>query len=98
MINLEELVTEGINKNTSNIDRVSTVEMVKMINDEDKKIAYAVEKEIPNIAKAIDIIAEKLSDGGRLIYIGAGTSGRIGILDASECPPTFGVEPTWYKD
>jgi N-acetylmuramic acid 6-phosphate etherase len=94
MINLEELVTEGINKNTSNIDRVSTVEMVKMINDEDKKIAYAVEKEIPNIAKAIDIIAEKLSDGGRLIYIGAGTSGRIGILDASECPPTFGVEPT----
>jgi N-acetylmuramic acid 6-phosphate etherase len=67
--------------------------MVKIINDEDKKIAMAVEKVLPQIATAVDIIAEKLSNGGRLFYIGAGTSGRLGVLDAAECPPTFGVDP-----
>lgn len=76
-----------------NIDSVSTGEMLTLINNEDKKVALAVEKEIPNITKAVDIIAEKLFAGGRLIYIGAGTSGRIGILDASECPPTYGTDP-----
>jgi N-acetylmuramic acid 6-phosphate etherase len=75
------------------IDSISTVEMLTMINNEDKKVALAVEKEIPIIAKAVDIIIEKIYMGGRLIYIGAGTSGRIGILDASECPPTYGTNP-----
>lgn len=75
------------------IDSVSTIEMLQMINDEDKKVALAVEKEIGNIAGAVDIIVEKLQKGGRLIYMGAGTSGRIGILDASECPPTYGTDP-----
>lgn len=90
-INLEQLVTEGINENTNNIDKVSTLEMLTMINEEDKKIAFEVQKELPNIAKAVDEIAKAFEKGGRLIYIGAGTSGRLGILDASECPPTYGV-------
>lgn len=89
---LEKMTTENRNPNTMNIDRVSTLELVKMINEEDKKVAYAIEQQSENIAKAIDIIAERMSRGGRLIYTGAGTSGRLGILDASECPPTFGVE------
>lgn len=76
-----------------NIDSLSTLEMLRVINDEDKKVAYAVEKELENIARAVDIIVEKLKSGGRLIYLGAGTSGRIGILDASECPPTYGTPP-----
>lgn len=90
-LKLDKLTTESRNLNTSNIDKVSTLEMVKIINDEDKKVAEAVEKEIPKIAKAIDYIVERIKKGGRLIYIGAGTSGRLGILDASECPPTYGV-------
>ncbi|MDI3310297.1 MAG: N-acetylmuramic acid 6-phosphate etherase [Thermoanaerobacterium sp.] len=92
-MNLEVLMTEGRNPDTVDIDRLSTEDMLKKINEEDKKVPIAVGKEIPNIAKAIDIAAEKLKKGGRLIYIGAGTSGRLGILDASECPPTFGVSP-----
>lgn len=88
---LNKLVTEARNQNTLNIDEADTIDIVKMINEEDKKVALAVEKELPNIAQAVDLISEKLSNGGRLIYIGAGTSGRLGILDASECPPTFGV-------
>lgn len=96
-IDLDKLVTEGINPNTTNIDSVSTIEMVKMINDEDKKVALAVEKEVESIAKAIDKIAEAFQKGGRLVYIGAGTSGRLGILDASECPPTYGVDENMVK-
>ena len=92
-INTKLLQTENRNQDTMNIDSVSTVEMLKMINNEDKKVALAVEKEIGNIAKAVDIIVDRLQSGGRLIYLGAGTSGRIGILDASECPPTFGTDP-----
>ncbi|OAA83063.1 N-acetylmuramic acid 6-phosphate etherase [Clostridium ljungdahlii] len=88
---LSKLVTEGRNPNTMNIDNVSTLEMIDMINEEDKKVPEAVGKAKESIAKAVDVIAERLSLGGRLIYIGAGTSGRIGILDASECPPTYGV-------
>lgn len=90
-IDLEKLTTESRNQNTLNIDKVSTLEMVKLINNEDKKVAEAVEAELPRIAEAIDEIAIRMNKGGRLIYIGAGTSGRLGILDASECPPTYGV-------
>ena len=90
-INLEKLTTECRNENTMDIDNISTLEMVKKINNEDKKVAEAVELELPKIAKAIDGIVERIHKGGRLIYIGAGTSGRLGILDASECPPTSGV-------
>ena len=90
-LKLDKLTTESRNLNTSNIDKVSTLEMVKIINNEDKKVAEAVEKEIPKIAQAIDYVVERIKKGGRLIYIGAGTSGRLGILDASECPPTYGV-------
>ena len=90
-IDLEKLTTESRNENTLDIDKVSTLEMVKKINDEDKKVALAVESELPKIAEAIDEIVNRMHKGGRLIYIGAGTSGRLGILDASECPPTYGV-------
>jgi N-acetylmuramic acid 6-phosphate etherase len=90
-IELGNLVTEKRNPNTLKIDEVTTLEMLKLMNNEDKKVAEAVEKELPNIAEAIDNIVEKMQKGGRIIYIGAGTSGRLGILDASECPPTYGV-------
>lgn len=90
---LSKIATEMRNERTLHIDEMSTLEMVKLINDEDKKIAVAVEKELPQIAKAIDIIAEKLHEGGRLIYIGCGTSGRLGVLDAVECPPTYSTDP-----
>lgn len=90
-LNLGKLTTESRNENTLNIDKVSTSEMVKIINNEDKKVAEAVERELPQIAEAIDGIVERMHKGGRLIYMGAGTSGRLGILDASECPPTYGV-------
>ncbi len=96
-LNLSKLITEGRNPNTMNIDCVSTEEMIRMINEEDKKVALAVENEISNIARAVDAIAEKLREGGRLIYMGAGTSGRIGILDASECPPTYGTDPSMVQ-
>ena len=92
-MDFSKLTTEQRNSATANIDKCSTLEMVRLINDEDKKISAAVEKVLPQIAKAVDLIANKLESGGRLIYIGAGTSGRLGVLDASECPPTFGVSP-----
>ena len=85
--------TESRNPATTNIDTVSTLEMVRMINDEDAKVAQAVETQLPHIATAIDGIAARMRDGGRLIYVGAGTSGRLGVLDASECPPTFNTAP-----
>ena len=88
-----ELTTEKRNSASANIDKVSTLEMMKIINNEDKKIADAVEKVLPEIATAVDFIAEKIFRGGRLFYIGAGTSGRLGVLDASEIPPTFGTSP-----
>jgi len=90
-INLEKLTTEKRNGNTLDIDKVSTLEMVKKINDEDKKVAIAVERELPKIAEVIDEIVNRINKGGRIIYVGAGSSGRLGILDASECPPTYGV-------
>lgn len=92
-MDLNKLTTEQRNLNTMNIDEVNTLEMVGLINAEDKTVPIAVEKELANIAKAIDMIYEALSNGGKLIYCGAGTSGRLGVLDASECPPTYGVSP-----
>lgn len=84
-------VTERENPNTANIDRVSTLEAIRLINEEDKKVAFAVEQTLPEIAAAIDKIVERMRDGGRLFYVGTGTSGRLGVLDASEIPPTYGV-------
>ena len=89
---LSKLVTESRNENTMDIDNVSTLKIIELINEEDKMVALAVGKAKESIAEAVDIISERLARGGRLIYVGAGTSGRLGILDASECPPTFGVE------
>ena len=85
--------TEDYNELTSNFDLLSTIEMVKLMNQEDKKVPLAIEKVLPDIARAIDIIVECFKKGGRLFYVGAGTSGRLGILDSAECPPTFGVDP-----
>jgi len=89
----ERLLTEQRNPASWNIDTLETADMLRVINAEDAKVAAAIEREIPNIARAVDAIAERLRAGGRLFYIGAGTSGRLGVLDASECPPTFGVPP-----
>ncbi len=88
---MSEVITEFRNENTKNIDLLSSLEIVQKINEEDKLVALAVESELENIAKAIDMISKQLLKSGRLIYFGAGTSGRLGILDASECPPTFSV-------
>ena len=88
---MSEVITEYRNENTKDIDILSTVEMVRKMNEEDKLVALAVEEETENIAQAIDLIAKQFLKGGKLFYFGAGTSGRLGILDASECPPTFSV-------
>jgi len=86
------ILTEKRNPNTTNIDMMNADEIAKVLNEEDKKVALAVEKCVPEIAKAIELIAQSFLKGGRLAYFGAGTSGRLGVLDASECWPTFGVE------
>ncbi|RMG05044.1 MAG: N-acetylmuramic acid 6-phosphate etherase, partial [Acidobacteria bacterium] len=86
-------ITEQENPRTRNIDKVTTLEAVKLINSEDKKVAEAVEKVLVQIARVIDCVVERLKNGGRLFYIGTGTSGRLGVLDASEIPPTYGVSP-----
>lgn len=90
-IDLSILTTESRNQASENIDTLSTLDMLKVINEEDKKVALAVEEQLPAIAKAVDAITQAFACGGRLIYCGAGTSGRLGILDASECPPTYGT-------
>lgn len=87
---LSKLTTEQRNDRTINIDRVTTLEMLEMINDEDAKAAAAVRAELPNVARAVDAAAAAIEAGGRLYYVGAGTSGRLGVLDASEILPTFG--------
>ena len=89
---LGKLKTEGRNQNTLHIDEMTTMEMVTVMNNENRVVEDAIATQLPEIAKAIDIIAERLNAGGHLIYIGAGTSGRLGVVDASECPPTFGVD------
>lgn len=90
---MEQTLTEERNPLTTNIDTLSTFEMLSLINAEDQKVALAVRAELPHIAAAVDAITERMQRGGRLVYIGAGTSGRLGVLDASECPPTFGTLP-----
>ncbi|MDP2556732.1 N-acetylmuramic acid 6-phosphate etherase [Photobacterium damselae subsp. piscicida] len=92
-IDLSQLVTESRNQASNAIDTLSTLDMVTVINQEDQKVALAVEKTLPEIALAVDAITDAFMAGGRLIYMGAGTSGRLGILDASECPPTYGSNP-----
>jgi len=89
---LAQLETERRNENTKTIDRVSTVEKLQMINNEDMKVALAVQKVLPVLAAAIDEASVRLTKGGHVYYVGAGTSGRLGVLDASECPPTYGVD------
>src|SRR6266568_9644124 len=93
-MNLATLPTEARNPATEHIDELTTLDMLRLINNEDARVAQAVAAVLPDIAKAIDEITHRLNDGGRLFYIGAGTSGRLGVLDASECPPTFSVPPT----
>ena len=93
MVELKKIATEQRNPNTMNIDTLSTLDMVNLINREDHRVAEAVAQVTDKIAQAIDVIADRLSKGGRLIYCGAGTSGRLGILDAVECPPTYSTEP-----
>jgi N-acetylmuramic acid 6-phosphate etherase len=88
---LSELLTEQANPASRNIDALPTIEMLRVINDEDRKVAESVTPELPAIARAVDGIVTAMAAGGRLFYIGAGTSGRLGVLDASECPPTFNV-------
>ncbi|MBJ2147887.1 N-acetylmuramic acid 6-phosphate etherase [Vibrio sp. IB15] len=88
---LSHLVSEGRNPDTMDIDLLTSLEVVEKINQQDKQVPLAIEAELPQIAKAVDKIADAFQNGGRLIYMGAGTSGRLGVLDASECPPTFGV-------
>ncbi|MCA9832388.1 MAG: N-acetylmuramic acid 6-phosphate etherase [Thermomicrobiales bacterium] len=90
---LSRIATEQRNPNSSEIDRLSTLEMLTVINSEDARVAPAVATVIPQIARAVDGIVERIGRGGRLIYIGAGTSGRLGVLDASECPPTYNTPP-----
>ena len=93
-MNLSNLLTEASNPLTENIDELPTLDMLRLISDEDRKAVASVVATLPDIAKAIDEIARRVEDGGRLFYIGAGTSGRLGVLDASEIPPTFSVPPT----
>jgi N-acetylmuramic acid 6-phosphate etherase len=91
---LEHLTTEARNPASEDLDGLSAAEIVSLINSEDAKVHLAVAEQADAIAKAIDVIAERLARGGRLVYIGAGTSGRLGVLDAVECPPTFNTHPT----
>lgn len=91
MSQLAQLLTEQRNPRTLAIDKVTTLEALRLMHDEDRRAVESVEPELPRIAAAVDAIAERLKKGGRLLYIGAGTSGRLGVLDASECPPTFSV-------
>ncbi len=90
---LNSLATEKPNPKSMHIDRLEAVDICRIINDEDQTVAAAVERDIPQIALAAETVAAVLTDGGRLFYIGAGTSGRLGVLDAAECPPTFGSDP-----
>lgn len=90
---LEQLTTEGRNEKTNNLDQMKALHLLEVMNEEDMKVAYAVKQVIPTIAKAVEVIIAAFKQGGRLIYMGAGTSGRIGLLDAVECPPTFNTSP-----
>ncbi|MEJ8547005.1 N-acetylmuramic acid 6-phosphate etherase [Brevibacillus borstelensis] len=91
--NLRELTTEMRNLASEALDQMTSLEIVALMNEEDKKVAHAVEQVLPQVAQAVDLISRAMEGGGRLFYFGAGTSGRLGVLDASECPPTFGTDP-----
>lgn len=93
-VDLSELTTEASNPRSSELDAMSTLDVVTAMNDEDRHVAEAVRLALPGIAAAVDAISQRMHKGGRLIYIGAGTSGRLGVLDAVECPPTFSSPPT----
>jgi N-acetylmuramic acid 6-phosphate etherase len=93
MDRLHELTTEQPNPLSAGIDKKSVLEILKIINREDRKVPIVIEKEIENIGRVVDIVVDSFKNGGRLFYVGAGTSGRLGILDAAECPPTFGTHP-----
>jgi N-acetylmuramic acid 6-phosphate etherase len=90
---MKSLITEQVNPRTAGIDELPTLEMLRLMNEEDRRIAEAVGQELPAIARAIDAIVDRLQAGGKLVYVGTGTSGRLGVLDASECPPTYGISP-----
>lgn len=94
---LSTLITEQRNPNSMHVDSLSALEIVQLMNEEDKQVPLAIEKCLPQIAQAVECIVSAFQQGGRLVYIGAGTSGRLGVLDASECPPTFGVSPEMVK-
>ena len=94
---LSTLITEQRNPNSMHVDSLSALEIVELMNEEDKQVPLAIEKCLPQIAQAVECIVAAFQQGGRLVYIGAGTSGRLGVLDASECPPTFGVSPEMVK-
>ena len=94
---LSTLITEQRNPNSMHVDSLSALEIVRLMNEEDKQVPVAIEKCLPQIAQAVECIVAAFQQGGRLVYIGAGTSGRLGVLDASECPPTFGVSPEMVK-
>ena len=94
---LSTLITEQRNPNSMHVDSLSALEIVQLMNKEDKQVPLAIEKCLPQIAQAVECIVAAFQQGGRLVYIGAGTSGRLGVLDASECPPTFGVSPEMVK-
>lgn len=93
MINLEALGTEQTNLKTTRLDRMSPLEVIQAMNEEDKTVAYAISKVLDQVSLAVTYVKETFEKGGRLIYIGAGTSGRVGVTDAAECPPTFGTPP-----
>lgn len=93
MAKINNLLTEKRNKNSLLIDTMSIPDILKTINNEDKTIAYSIEKELPSISKVVEQMVYTIKNGGRVIYIGAGTSGRLGVLDSAECPPTFGTSP-----
>ncbi len=92
-ITLEHLTTEGLNPASNGLDGLSALEIVRLINSEDALVAEAVGREAESIARAMEVITDRLEKGGRLVYMGAGTSGRLGVLDAAECPPTFNSDP-----
>jgi N-acetylmuramic acid 6-phosphate etherase len=93
----ERRLTEQRNPASKNLDRMTSQEIVKLMNREDRKVAAAVARELPAIARAVQAILQQIRMGGRLIYVGAGTSGRIAVLDAAECPPTFGTSPSLVR-
>ncbi len=95
--NLADLPTEAINERTANLSRLPTIDALRLMNEEDQNVPIAVNRVLESVAQAVDAIASRMKLGGRLFYIGAGTSGRLGVVDASECPPTFGTPPQWVQ-